>query len=48
MATDFGQPHLAPAPEGLEEYVAGMLENGLSEDEVRQMVSLNARALLEI
>jgi Family of unknown function (DUF6282) len=48
MATDFGQPD-SPAPaDGLESYIAGMLENGLSADEVRQMVGAHARGLLEI
>jgi hypothetical protein len=32
---------------GLESYVLGMLDNGFSADEVRQMVSANPRGLLE-
>src|SRR4051812_23549023 len=48
MATDFGQPDSPFPADGLESYIAGMLENGLSEDEVRQMVSVHARGLLDI
>jgi hypothetical protein len=48
MATDFGQPESPYPADGLESYIAGMLENGFSEAEVRQMVSVNARGLLEI
>ena len=48
MATDFGQPDSPYPADGLESYIAGMLANGLSEDEVRQMVSTHARGLLDI
>lgn len=48
MATDFGQPNSPLPADGLESYIAGMLENGFSEDEVRQMVSAHARSLLDI
>lgn len=48
VATDYGQPHLPPAPDGLEEYIGGLLENGFAEAEIRRMVSEHARALLEI
>jgi hypothetical protein len=48
MATDFGQPDSPLPADGLESYVVGMLENGLSADEVRRMVSQHARGLLDI
>jgi hypothetical protein len=48
MATDFGQPDSPYPADGLESYIQGMLENGISADEVRQMVSQHARALLDI
>jgi hypothetical protein len=48
MATDFGQPDSPAPPDGLESYIEGMLANSFSEDEVRQMVSVHARGLLEI
>ncbi|MFN8635964.1 MAG: DUF6282 family protein [Chloroflexota bacterium] len=48
MATDFGQPDSPYPADGMEAYIVGMLANGLSEAEVRQMVSANARGLLEI
>ena len=48
MATDFGQPTSPLPADGLERYVQGMLENGISADEVRQMVSVHARSLLDI
>jgi len=48
MATDFGQPNSPLPADGLESYVAGMLENGFSPDEVRQMVGAHARGLLDI
>ena len=48
MATDFGQPTSPLPAEGLEMYIAGMLENGISADEVTQMVSVHARGLLDI
>jgi hypothetical protein len=48
MATDFGQPTSPLPAEGLEMYVQGMLENGISADQVRQMVSIHARELLDI
>jgi hypothetical protein len=47
MATDFGQPGNPAPADGLESYIAGMLETGLSMDEVRRMVSEHARGLLE-
>ncbi|HEV3473146.1 MAG TPA: cytosolic protein, partial [Actinomycetota bacterium] len=46
LATDFGQPRNAAPVEGLEAYVAGLLEHGFSADEVRPMVGEHARALL--
>ncbi|MBA2450852.1 MAG: hypothetical protein H0V51_22795 [Chloroflexi bacterium] len=48
LATDFGQPHNAPPAEGLETYVAGLLDNGFSADEIRPMVGEHARALLDV
>jgi hypothetical protein len=48
MATDFGQPDSPYPADGLESYIQGMLDNGFSEAEVRQMVSQNARGLLDI
>ena len=48
MATDFGQPGSPYPADGLEAYVQGMLDNGFSEDEIRQMVSVHARSLLDI
>ena len=48
MATDFGQPDSPLPADGLEQYAQGMLENGFSADEVRQMVGEHARALLDI
>lgn len=48
MATDFGQPDSPFPADGLESYIAGMLTHGFSEDEVRRMVSVHARSLLEI
>jgi hypothetical protein len=48
LATDSGSPHnLAPA-EGLEAYVAGLLEHGFSTAEIRPMVGEIARALLDV
>jgi hypothetical protein len=48
MATDYGQPDSPYPVEGLEQYAQGMLENGFSASEVRQMVSEHARSLLDI
>ena len=48
MATDFGQSASPLPAEGLEMYIQGMMENGISADEVRQMVSVHARSLLDI
>ena len=48
MATDFGQPDSPTPAEGLESYVRGMLDNGFSAAEVKQMVSQHARGLLDI
>lgn len=48
MATDFGQPDSPDPADGLESYIQGMLDNGFSANEVRQMVSAHARDLLDI
>ncbi|MCC7367922.1 MAG: hypothetical protein IT306_05845 [Chloroflexi bacterium] len=48
MATDFGQPTSPLPAEGLEMYIAGMLENGISAGEVTRMVGEHARSLLDI
>lgn len=48
MATDFGQPDSPRPADGLESYIRGMLDNGFSAAEVKQMVSQHARGLLEI
>lgn len=48
MATDFGQPGSPLPADGLESYAEGMLANGFSADEVRRMVSENARTILDV
>ena len=48
MATDNGQPDSPYPVEGLEQYAQGMLENGFSAAEVRQMISEHARGLLDV
>ena len=48
IATDFGQPNNPPPADGLAEYAQGLLDNGFTEAEVRQVVSEHARALLEV
>ncbi|HLZ32110.1 MAG TPA: hypothetical protein VKV73_32720 [Chloroflexota bacterium] len=48
LATDFGQPHNLPPVEGMAAYVAGLLDNGFSKDEVRGMATDHARALLQV
>ena len=48
LATDFGQPHNPTPAEGLETYVAGLLEHGFSAAQIRPMVGEHARALLDV
>jgi hypothetical protein len=48
LATDFGQVDNPPPVEGLLDCVRGLLDEGFSEDEVRQMVGEHARALLDL
>jgi len=48
MATDFGQPDSPLPADGLESYAEVMLASGFSADEVRRMVSENARGLLDV
>jgi hypothetical protein len=48
LATDFGQAYNAPPVEGLEAYLAALLAEGFTPEELRWMVSDNARALLDV
>jgi len=48
MSTDFGQVHNPPPPEGLRIFIRAMRENGVSDDEIRMMVSENPAKLLGI
>ncbi|MGE0539107.1 MAG: DUF6282 family protein [Dehalococcoidia bacterium] len=46
LSTDLGQTQNASPPEGLRMFIAAMLQEGLSDDEVRRMVQDNPAALL--
>ena len=48
LATDFGQTHNPYPAEGFGMYIAGLLEHGFSETEIRRMGSENARGLLDL
>ena len=48
LATDFGQAYNAPPADGLEAYLAVLLEQGFGADELRRMVADNAHALLDV
>jgi hypothetical protein len=48
LATDFGQAYNPPPVEGLEAYLAALLAEGFTPEELRRMVSDNARALLDV
>lgn len=48
LATDFGQTHNPYPAEGFGMYLAGLLEQGFSEAEIRRMGSQNARGLLDL
>jgi hypothetical protein len=46
MATDFGQTDSPPAPEGMQRYIADMLECGISPADIELMTKVNPRRLL--
>jgi microsomal dipeptidase-like Zn-dependent dipeptidase len=46
IATDFGVYTLPPPVEGFREFIACMLDVGLTEDEIRKLVSTNPAQLL--
>ena len=48
MSTDFGQVHNPPPPEGLRIFIRAMMENGISDTEIRMMVNENPGTLLGI
>jgi predicted metal-dependent phosphotriesterase family hydrolase len=48
MSTDFGQVHNPPPPEGLRIFIRAMRENGVSDGEIRMMVSENPAKMLGI
>jgi hypothetical protein len=48
LATDFGQPNNPPPVEGMAAYVAGLVDNGFSGDEIRGMAGERARTLLQL
>ncbi len=48
LATDFGQLDNPPPVEGLLDYVSGLLSEGFTEEELRQMVGAHARTLLDV
>lgn len=48
MVTDYGQAHNVPVVEALSDFVGQVLDCGLSEAEVKQMISANPRQLLNI
>ncbi len=48
LATDFGQTENPLPVEGMLAYVQGLLDNGFTEAEVRQMSATNASALLDL
>ena len=48
MSTDFGQVHNPPPPEGLRIFIRAMMDNGISDREIKMMVSENPAKLLGI
>ena len=48
MSTDFGQVHNPPPPEGLRIFIRAMMDNGISDREIRMMVNENPGKLLGI
>lgn len=48
MATDFGQAHNPPAPEGMRMFITAMLELGITEKEIRYMITTKPTELLEL
>jgi hypothetical protein len=46
LSTDLGQTQNASPPEGLRMFIAGMLQEGFTDDEIRRMVQDNPAALL--
>ncbi len=48
MVTDYGQPHNPSPQEGELSFIMSLLERGLSDEEIRQMNTVNAKELLRI
>jgi hypothetical protein len=48
MGTDFGRYGLSTPVEGLRQFIACMLDLGVTTSEIRQMVKTNPEMLLEI
>lgn len=48
MATDGGQDNNPPPVEMMRQYIAAMLENGITDDEIRTMVAKNPRIALGV
>ena len=46
MSTDFGRYGLSTPVEGMREFIACMLDLGISVDEVRQMIKTNPEHIL--
>lgn len=46
LVTDFGQTNSPGSPEGLREFAAGLLERGITEDEIDKMLRVNPGALM--
>jgi hypothetical protein len=48
LVTDYGQKHNVPPVQALSQFVSEMLENGVSEAEISQMITVNPRRLLNL
>ncbi|WP_101845329.1 DUF6282 family protein [Halobacillus sp. Marseille-P3879] len=46
LVTDYGQPHNLPPVQGLSEFVTELLNEGISEDMVKEMIAANPESLL--
>lgn len=47
LVTDYGQAHNIPVVEALESFIIELLEENISEAEIRQMVAGNPRSLIK-
>lgn len=48
LVTDYGQKHNIPPVQALSEFVEQLLNQGISEEEIKQMIVTNPKRLLSI